>query len=80
LVDNASENEMEVYNDESRNGEVLSGNAMAEYDGFSLKSEGKQVKKKGKSETDSMSAYYSWMNSMGIHLQDIIDNELGYIL
>lgn len=80
LIDNSGENPMEVLNDEARNGEVLSGNAMAEYEGETLKLEGKLVHKKGQEENDSMNKFYTWMSNAGIHLQDIIDNELGYIL
>lgn len=80
LIDNSSENSMELMNDEERNGEVLSGNAMAEYEGESLKTEGKLVHKKGQREGDSMNRFYAWMKAAGIHLQDIIDNELGHIV
>lgn len=58
----------------------LSGNAMAEYKGDPLQSEGKLIHKEGERPEDSMSKYYAWMEAAGIKLQNIIDQELGLIL
>lgn len=59
---------------------TLSGNAMSEYKPQELVEQGKLVHKQGASPTDSMSRFYKWMESAGIHLQNIVDDELGQIL
>lgn len=58
----------------------LSGNAMSEWDSDSLRNNGILKHKKGKTENDSMNKFYAWMRSAGIHLQNIIDDELAHIL
>ncbi len=61
---------------------ALLGNSMYRYDINSLKYHGKQVARKGKDAKgvpDKMSRYFQWMESAGIKLQEIIDEELGEI-
>ncbi len=58
----------------------LSGNAMSEWKPGPLKSDGKLEHKHGERPDDSMSKYYAWIETAGIKLQNIIDQELGQIL
>lgn len=63
------------------NGALL-GNSMYGYELDALKYHGKQVARKGKDVNgtpDKMSMYFQWLESAGIKLQDIIDEELGDI-
>ena len=59
---------------------TLSGNAMSEYNGDKLADDGILKHKKGSKPNDPMNRYYNWMKNAGIHLQNIIDEELGQIL
>lgn len=59
---------------------TLSGNAMSEYKGDKLAKDGILEHKKGSKPNDSMNRYYNWMKNAGIHLQNIIDEELSQIL
>ena len=59
---------------------TLSGNAMSEYNGDKLADDGILEHKKGSKPNDPMNRYYNWMKNAGIHLQNIIDEELGQIL
>lgn len=59
---------------------TLSGNAMSEYKGDKLAKDGILEHKKGSKPNDPMNRYYNWMKNAGIHLQNIIDEELGQIL
>lgn len=64
-------------------GTNLLGNSMYGYDLDPLKHHGKQVPRKGKNiygVPDKMSKYFQWMESAGIKLQDIIDEELREII
>lgn len=64
-------------------GTNLLGNSMYGYDLDPLKHHGKQVPRKGKNINgvpDKMSKYFQWMESAGIKLQDIIDEELREII
>lgn len=61
------------------NGALL-GNSMYGYELSPLKYHGKQVPRKGAKPDDKMSRYFSWMESAGIKLQDIIDTELSDIM
>lgn len=56
------------------------GNTMYGYEINPLKFHGKQVIRRGKSDTDKMSRFFDWMDAAGIKLQDIIDTELGDIM
>lgn len=61
----------------------LLGNSMYGYDLDPLKHHGIQVPRKGKDINgvpDKMSKYFQWMESAGIKLQDIIDEELREII
>lgn len=61
---------------------ALIGNSMYGYELSPLKYHGKQVARQGRNVNgtpDKMSKYFSWMESAGIKLQDIIDEELGEI-
>lgn len=58
----------------------LYGNAMPEYELSDLVNSGTLKRKKGRHPDDNMSRYYNWLRASGIHLQNIIDNELGDIL
>lgn len=61
--------------------ETLTGNAMSEWKHDSLADDGKLVHKKGdRGEHDPMNKYYAWLRAADIHLQDIIDRELGQML
>lgn len=63
------------------NGALL-GNSMYGYELSPLKYHGKQVVRKGRDVNgvpDKMSKYFQWMESAGIKLQEIIDEELGEI-
>ncbi len=60
----------------------LLGNSMYGYELNPLKYHGKQVARKGRDiggVPDKMSKYFNWLESAGIKLQDIIDEELGEI-
>ena len=69
---------------------TLSGNAMSRYVydflvGIKSKLNPKGlskvlIKKKGAKENDSMNKYYTWMDAVGVKLQNIIDYELANIL
>lgn len=59
---------------------TLSGNAMSEYDPIELEENGVLKHKQGASANDSMSKFYAWMKNAGIHLQNIIDDELSQII
>ena len=62
---------------------TLIGNSMYRYELDPLKYHGKQVARQGGKNADGtpdkMSRYFNWMESAGIKLQDIIDEELGEI-
>lgn len=61
---------------------TLIGNSMYRYELDPLKYHGKQVVRQGgnvNGTPDKMSRYFNWMESAGIKLQDIIDEELGEI-
>lgn len=61
---------------------ILIGNSMYRYELDPLKYHGKQVVRQGENVNgtpDKMSRYFNWMESAGIKLQDIIDEELGEI-
>lgn len=62
---------------------TLIGNSMYRYELDPLKEHGKQVARQGGKNADGtpdkMSRYFNWMESAGIKLQDIIDEELGEI-
>lgn len=60
--------------------DTLLGNAMYGYELTPLKTSFKQVKRKGKSPTDKMSRFFTWLDTAGIKLQDIIDTELNDIM
>lgn len=77
----SSDNVNTVGEDNINNSEnTLSGNAMSEYNGDKLADDGILKHKKGSNPSDSMNRYYNWMKNAGIHLQNIIDEELGQIL
>lgn len=59
---------------------TLSGNAMSEYNPTVLQNEGIIERKKGSETNDNMNQYYSWMNAVGVKLQNIIDHELAKII
>ena len=66
---------------------TLSGNAMAEYVADSLRSHILERKKGNRGKNDAMNKYFAWMDSftdangtIGIKLQDIIDDELHQII
>lgn len=59
---------------------ALSGNAMSEWDPSKLAEAGILEHKQGEKPDDSMSKFFAWMDNAGIHLQNIIDNELAQIL
>lgn len=56
------------------------GNTMYGYELDPLKSNGKQVIRRGREANDKMSRFFDWMNTAGIKLQDIIDTELSDIM
>lgn len=62
---------------------TLIGNSMYRYELDPLKEHGKQVARQGGKNADGtpdkMSRYFNWMESAGIKLQDIIDEELSEI-
>lgn len=77
----SSDNVNTVGEDNINNSEnTLSGNAMSEYKGDKLAKDGILEHKRGSNPNDSMNRYYNWMKNAGIHLQNIIDEELGQIL
>ena len=60
--------------------ESMTGNTMYGYDNTSLVEEGKEVKRAGANPNDSMSRFFRWLDTAGVKLQEIIDNELSSIL
>lgn len=77
----SSDNVNTVGEDNINNSEnTLSGNAMSEYKGDKLAKDGILEHKRGSNPNDSMNRYYNWMKNAGIHLQNIIDEELSQIL
>jgi hypothetical protein len=67
-------------NREAETVDTYLGNMMYGYELNPLKSQGKQVPRRGRSATDKMSRFFDWMDAAGIKLQDIIDTELGDIM
>lgn len=75
----SSQNEVEETR-MKHNATTLPSNVMSEYNPKELAENGRLVHKKGVSPNDSMNRFYRWMESAGIHLQNIIDDELALIL
>lgn len=59
---------------------LLVGNALYEYDLKALDGLKIQKRRTPRSSTDTMSAFFNWLDNKGIKLQEIIDNELHRIV
>lgn len=59
---------------------ALVGNYFYRYKGKALKDDKYQEKRKGAEENDPLNRFFNWIESAGIKLQEIIDNELAPIM
>lgn len=80
IIEVDNEDTTDQGNNLPQNDNTLLGNTMYSYESDPLYEDGEQVKRRGKSSDDKMSRYFDWLETAGIKMQEIIDNELNSIM